>query len=311
MTGPSRSSLTRCFLSRNALSASDLEIPLPPGDLRDWVRRAVEEDLGTGDRSSELTVAAAARARGKLIAKQELVVAGLPVAELVGKFLDPKVDWENRTREGELIAAGTILAEVEGPARILLAAERVSLNFLQHLSGIATLTRKFTRLLEGTRSQLRDTRKTLPGLRALEKYAVRVGGGRNHRMRLDDGVLIKANHLRLAGGLRTALEGVQKGLHESLPVEVEVVTLAELREAVEAGADRVLLDNMTPQQVRECVGWTKGLPDRSRRVELEVSGGITLQNVRRYAQTGVDYIAVGALTHSAPAADIHFWCEPA
>ena len=293
------------------MSAFDLEIPLTPADLGDLVRRAVEEDLGEGDRTSELTVATGARARGKLIAKQELVVAGLPVAELVPKVLDPKIGWENRTWEGEQIGAGTILADVEGPARILLAAERVTLNFLQHLSGIATLTRKFARLLEDTRSQLRDTRKTLPGLRALEKYAVRVGGGRNHRMRLDDGVLIKANHLRLAGGLRAALEGVQKGLRESLPVEVEVGTLKELREAVEAGADRVLLDNMPPQHVLECVRWTEGLPDRSSRVELEVSGGITLENVRQYAETGVDYIAVGALTHSAPAADIHFRCEPA
>ena len=295
------------------MATSKPENSLPPDQLETLdqlqalVRRALEEDLGSGDRTSELTVPAKLRAKGKLSAKQELVVAGLPVAELVFRQLELDVHWKGFAAEGACVAAGGVLAEVDGEARKLLGAERVALNFLQHLSGIATLTRKFADQLKGTRAELRDTRKTLPGLRALEKYAVLLGGGRNHRMRLDDGILIKSNHIRLAGGLEAALRKI--GKETGLPVEVEVTGVDELRKAVEAGARLVLLDNMTPDEVRESVRWVEGGPGK--RVALEVSGGVNLRNIRQYADTGVDYIAVGALTNSAPAADIHFRMEPA
>jgi nicotinate-nucleotide pyrophosphorylase (carboxylating) len=288
----------------NSLSSDQAETL---DQLQEQVRRALEEDLGSGDRTSELTVPANLRAKGKLSAKQELVVAGLPVAELVFRQLETAVNWQGLAAEGDCVAAGDVLAEVEGGARKLLSAERVALNFLQHLSGIATLTRKFAEQIKGTRAELRDTRKTLPGLRALEKYAVVLGGGRNHRMQLDDGILIKSNHIRLAGGLTEALR--RSGKETALSVEVEVTSLDELREAAEAGAGLVLLDNMTPDEVGESVRWVEGRPGE--RVALEVSGGVNLENIRQYADTGVDYIAVGALTHSAPAADIHFRMEPA
>ena len=291
------------------MPTQELETRLAPSDFEDVVRRALAEDLGRGDRTSELTVPAGTRACGKLTAKESLRVAGLPVAEFAFKLVDPKADFAAKTAEGERVAASTVLAEVSGDARALLAAERVALNFLQHLSGIAALTGTFAEKLKGTRTLLRDTRKTLPGLRALEKYAVRVGGGVNHRLRLDDGVLIKGNHLRFAGGVRAALEEVRRKLKESLPVEVEVTSLRELQEAVEARADEVLLDNMTPDEVRECVGWVEANRGPGR-VKLEVSGGVDLENIRAYAETGVDFIAVGALTHSARAVDIHFPCGP-
>ena len=199
----------------NSLSSDQAE---SLDQLQGLVRRALEEDLGSGDRTSELTVPADLRAKGKLSAKQKLVVAGLPVAELVFRQLDTAVNWRGLVAEGARVAAGDVLAEVEGKARKLLSAERVALNFLQHLSGIATLTRKFAEQIKGTRAELRDTRKTLPGLRALEKYAVLLGGGRNHRMQLDDGILIKSNHIRLAGGLKAALRKCAK--ETALLVEV-------------------------------------------------------------------------------------------
>ena len=275
--------------------------------VKELVRRALEEDLGSGDRTSSLTVPSNFLARGKFSAKQELVVAGLPVAQLVFRQLEPDISWRELVVEGTCVFPGDVLAEVKGLAQELLSAERVALNFLQHLSGIATLTRQFTEQLKGTRAELRDTRKTLPGFRVLEKYAVLLGGGQNHRMRLDDGVLIKSNHIRLAGGLKVALRKCSK--EKSLPVEVEVTSLAELEEALEAGAEFVLLDNMAPAVIRESV---KRVEARvKRKVILEISGGVNLKNIRRFAETGVDYIAVGMLTHSAPAADINFQMEPA
>ena len=287
------------------MPTQEMEIRLAPSDYEDAVRAALAEDLGRGDRTSELTVEAGTPACGKLTAKESLIVAGLPVAEFTFKRLAAKADWSAKTAEGERVAASTVLAEVSGDARALLAAERVALNFLQHLSGIATLTGKFVEKLRDTSTLLRDTRKTLPGLRALEKYAVRVGGGINHRFRLDDGVLIKGNHLHFAGGVRAALEKVRQTLKEPLPIEIEVTSFRELQEAVEARADEVLLDNMTPDEVRECVGWVEANSDPGR-VKLEISGGVDLENIRAYAETGVDFIAVGALTHSARAVDIHF-----
>ncbi len=284
-------------------SASSTPPALLPAEFRDLVDRALKEDLGAGDVTTRLTVPEGARARGLLVSKQDLVVAGLPVAVEVFRVLDPSIRWETTVDEGAEVCAGTQLAEVTGAAATLLAGERVALNFVQHLSGIATQTRRLRAKLAGLKAELLDTRKTLPGLRALEKYAVRAGGGSNHRLRLDDGILIKNNHLRLAGGIRQAVERARTNRPQGMKIEVEMTSLAELDEAIDAGADCVLLDNMTPTQVRECVVRASG------RVGLEVSGGISLSNIREYAETGVDYISVGALTHSAPAADVHFLIE--
>ena len=268
------------------------------------VERALAEDLGEGDLTTRLTVPEEKKARGTFSSQQTLVVAGLPVAAEVFRVLDPSTFWEAGVEDGAEVYAGTPMATATGKAAAILAGERVALNFLQHLSGIATLTRDLKAKLEGLKAELLDTRKTTPGLRSLEKYAVRVGGGRSHRMRLDDGILIKNNHLRLAGGIRTAVENARRNRTRALGIEVEVSSLAELDEAIAAGAEAVLLDNMTPADVRQCVARAQG------RVRLEVSGGINAANIRAYAETGVDCISVGALTHSAPAANIHFLVEP-
>ena len=276
-------------------------------DLGLLVGRALTEDLGRGDFTSQITVPQDLGARGVLTAKQELVLAGLPVVREVFRRIHPSTEFHPLVEEGTLVPAGTPLARATGSARNLLAAERVALNFLQHLCGIATLTHRFARAIQGLDVRLLDTRKTTPGLRALEKYAVRMGGGTNHRLRLDDGILIKNNHLALGGGVRAAVERARAGrpaLAANLPIEVEVRTPAELQEAIEAGADAVLLDNMSPDEVRASVAAAAG------RVRLEVSGGVNLENIRAYAETGVDCISVGALTHSAPAADINFLIKP-
>jgi nicotinate-nucleotide pyrophosphorylase (carboxylating) len=223
---------------------------------------------------------------------------------MVFEILEASLAWTAHVHDGAEVGTGTSLAEASGAAAPLLTGERVALNFLQHLSGIATLTWRLKQELTGLRAQLLDTRKTLPGLRALEKYAVRMGGGRNHRLRLDDGILIKNNHLRLAGGIRAALESARRHRPQGFQIEVEITSPEELEQAIRGGADALLLDNMTPEQVRQCVTLVAG------RARLEVSGGIDAGNIRAYAETGVDYISVGALTHSAPAADIHFRLEP-
>jgi nicotinate-nucleotide pyrophosphorylase (carboxylating) len=275
--------------------------------LRALVERAVEEDLGSGDVTTRLTISEGQQARGAFMAKEDLVVAGLPVAAEVFQVLEASSRCEPAVEEGAEVVAGTKLAAVAGSAAALLAGERVALNFLQRLCGIASLTRQLKSRLAGLEVALLDTRKTTPGLRTLEKYAVRVGGGENHRLRLDDGILIKNNHLRLAGGVRAAVERarlLRPSVAPQLPIEVEVRSLAELRAALDAGAEAVLLDNMTPDEVRECVAVTAG------RARLEVSGGVNAANVRAYAETGVNAISVGALTHSAPAADINFLIEP-
>ncbi len=272
--------------------------------VRSLVERALEEDLGEGDLTTCLAVPEGKKSRGSFISQQALVVAGLAVAADVFRALEPSIIWEAAVQDGAEVHAGTSLAVVNGKAASLLAGERVALNFLQHLSGIATLTRKLKGKLAGLKTELLDTRKTIPGLRVLEKYAVRVGGGRNYRARLDEGILIKNNHLRLAGGIRPAVERARRGRPPGMDIKVEVSSLKELEEAIDAGADLVLLDNMTPALVRQCV---EGARERLR---LEVSGGINAENIRSYAETGVDYISVGALTHSAPAADVHFLIEP-
>lgn len=290
--------------SLHSASKSSTLLGLSSDQLRDLVSRALKEDLGAGDLTTRLAIPEGTRARGDLVSKQDLVVAGLPVAAEVFRVLDPLTGWEPAVEDGAEVSAGARLAAATGTAATLLAGERVALNFTQHLSGIATQTRRLKAKLAGLKTELLDTRKTLPGLRMLEKYAVRVGGGANHRLRLDDGILIKNNHLRLAGGISQAVERARKNRPQGMEIEVEVTSFTQLDEAINAGAERVLLDNMTSAQVRECVLRASG------RVRLEVSGGVNAANIREYAETGVDYISVGALTHSAPAADVHFLIEP-
>jgi nicotinate-nucleotide pyrophosphorylase (carboxylating) len=275
------------------------------GDLRALVEMALAEDLGQGDLTTSLTVPKGLKACGTFRSKQNLVVAGLPLAAMVFQVLDPAVQWGPALDDGTDVLAGTVLAKACGPASVLLAGERVALNFLQHLSGIASYARRLKSELAGTPAEFLDTRKTTPGLRSLQKYAVRLGGGQNHRLRLDDGILIKNNHLQLVGGIRAAVENAKRQRPAGYHVEVEVTSLAQLEEALECGADGVLLDNMTPEEVRRCVERAAG------HIRLEVSGGIDATNIRAYAETGVDYISVGALTHSAPAADINFRVDPA
>jgi nicotinate-nucleotide pyrophosphorylase (carboxylating) len=273
-------------------------------ELTGLVFHALAEDLGQGDLTTRVTLPREMRAHGTFQSKQRLVVAGLPIARRVFEILDPSLAWQGRVEEGTEVAPGTPLASISGAAGSLLAGERVALNFLQHLSGIATFARRLKEELAGTRAEFLDTRKTTPGLRSLQKYAVRVGGGRNHRLRLDDGILIKANHLRLAGGVRPAVERALQQRPLGYHVEVEITSREELDDAIQAGADTVLLDNMSPAEVRECVQRAAG------RMRLEVSGGIDASNIRAYAEAGVDYISVGALTHSAAAVDINFRISP-
>lgn len=265
----------------------------PDENVRNLIARALEEDIGTGDITTSACVPEGAQARGRFIARQALVVAGTELLPLVYEL-----DLDKRYTDGTLLAAGDAIAVISGPARRLLERERVALNFLQRLSGIATLTRRFVDAVAGTGVTILDTRKTTPGWRALEKRAVTAGGGTNHRMGLYDAVLIKENHIAAAGGIRAAIQAARR---VSERMEIEVRNRDELSEALEAGAARVLLDNMTAAQVRECVAAVRG-----RGVEVEVSGGICLANVREYAVAGPDFISVGALTHSAPAADITF-----
>jgi nicotinate-nucleotide pyrophosphorylase (carboxylating) len=267
------------------------------------VRTALAEDLGAGDATTEGVVDEATLCRAELLLKEPGVVCGLEAAEAVFRALDDDVVFESGVGDGMLVAtAPSPLAEVEGSARALLTGERVALNLLGRLSGIATLTRAYVDAVEGTRAVITDTRKTTPGLRALEKLAVRCGGGMNHRQRLDEWVLVKDNHLRVAGGIRFAVERLQE-VGNGLPIEVEVESLDALGEALAAGVDRILLDNMTPDLLREAVAIAGG------RVPLEASGGITLQSVRAIAETGVDFISIGALTHSAPTLDFSMLLE--
>jgi nicotinate-nucleotide pyrophosphorylase (carboxylating) len=267
------------------------------GDVDDVIRRALAEDLGTVDWTTEATVPPTARAKAKMLAKGDTVVCGLRVAARTFELVDPQSAFEALVDEGQSVTAGTVIAEIRGSARAILGAERTALNLIQRMAGTATLTRKFADAAEG-RCRIVDTRKTTPGLRALQRYAVRCGGGRNHRNDLAAGVLIKENHIRCAGSVGQAVLAARTKAPHSLRVECEVTNLDELREALGAGADVVLLDNMSDDQVREAVEIT------DRKALIEVSGGITLEQVARLAQLGVDVISIGALTHSAPAADI-------
>ena len=276
---------------------------------------ALEEDVGTGDVTSERTVPEEARARGELIAMERGVVAGLDVAALVFRRVDGRIEIRKRVAEGTAVDVGTVLAEVAGPARGVLTAERTALNFLQRLSGIATETAAYAREVSGTGARILDTRKTTPGLRALEKYAVRMGGGTNHRFGLYDMALVKDNHIAVVGGIGQAVERVRGecgmrnaecGMRNAeLQVEVEVESLEEVRDAVATDVDRIMLDNMDLEMTREAVGVIREAGrTRGRAFEIEASGGITLGNIREVAETGVDFISVGALTHSARALDI-------
>jgi nicotinate-nucleotide pyrophosphorylase (carboxylating) len=266
------------------------------------VHRALAEDVRDGDATTEATVPVAARAGAEIVQKAPGVVFGLDVAEAAFRALDPDVRFERRVEEGVWREGGDVLA-IEGAARALLTAERTALNLLQRLSGVATATALAVREVEGTGARVLDTRKTTPGMRALEKAAVAAGGGTNHRFGLFDAILIKENHAAIAGGVGAAVRAAREH-RPDLPLEVECRDEAEVREALEAGAPRLLLDNMPPDQLRAMVELVAG------RAELEASGGITLANLRAVAETGVDFISLGALTHSAPALDLSLLLEP-
>jgi nicotinate-nucleotide pyrophosphorylase (carboxylating) len=263
------------------------------------VARALAEDLGeAGDVTTTSTVDASTLSAANVVARQDGVVAGLPVAAYVFETVGQgRVQVEFGSADGARVVPGEVLATVRGPMRDLLTAERTALNLIGHLSGVATLTRRWVDAVEGTGARIRDTRKTMPGLRALEKYAVRCGGGVNHRMSLSDAALVKDNHVVAAGGVVAAFERV-RAAYPHLPLEIEVDTIEQAREVIDAGADLVLLDNMSPAVMREVVEYVRG------RARLEASGRLSLDNARQVAETGVDYLAVGALTHSAPVLDI-------
>jgi len=271
---------------------------LPQFDLGEFVRRVLAEDLGSGgDVTSKATIDANARFTADLNCREPIVVAGLELAIAFFRACDREVMIERLAKDGDAVAAGTVILRLEGNARAMLAAERSALNTLQHLSGIATLTRRYVEAIDGTGATLLDTRKTIPGLRLLEKYAARMGGAENHRMRLDDGLLIKDNHVGVAGGVAEAVAAA-KQYGSELQIQVEVDRIEQIEPALEAGADRLLLDNMKPDLLREAVKLVGG------RVPLEASGGVNLDTIRAIAEAGVDYISVGRITQSAPAVDI-------
>ena len=279
-------------------AASDKKLELPQFDLPEFVRRVLAEDMGSGgDVTSRATIAADARFTAEMNCREPITVAGLDIAIAFFRALDREVRVEKMVKDGDSIAAGTVLLRLQGNARAMLAAERSALNTLQHLSGIATMARRYVDAIEGTGAVLLDTRKTVPGMRLLGKYAARMGGAQNHRMRLDDGVLIKDNHVAVCGGVDAAVEAAVAA-DTGLQVQVEVDRLEQIEPALAAGAHRLLLDNMAPDMLREAVRIVAG------RVPLEASGGVNLDTIRAIAETGVDFISVGRITQSAPAVDI-------
>ena len=278
-------------------------------DVLPLIRRALEEDLGEGDVTSATLIPGHVRARGVLRAKEAGVLSGLAAAREVFPEIDPDLALTARREDGDRLASGDEVARLDGHARSILAGERVALNLLQHLSGVATLTARFVEAVAGTGVRILDTRKTLPGLRRLEKMAVRDGGGANHRMGLYDAVMIKDNHIAAVGSLADTLSTLRRG-RPSLPVIVEVRSLEEIRQAAEGPVDRLLLDNFAPGAIGAAVEAARAAESaRARKLELEVSGGVTLETVTAYARTGVDFISVGALTHSAPALDLSLEVE--
>jgi nicotinate-nucleotide pyrophosphorylase (carboxylating) len=278
------------------MSRSDL------GNVDEIVQRALEEDIAAGDVTSRAVVASKLRASARIVAKQDLVMCGGPAARRAFELVDSDTTFEIACEEGASVSAGTILARLEGQARSLLASERTALNLMQHMAGVATLTRAYVEAAGG-QCRITDTRKTTPGLRALDRHAVRCGGGKNHRNDLGAGVLIKENHIRCAGGVQEAVHAAKAGVPHVLRVECEVRDLSELRAALDAGAEAVLLDNMDDATIEQAVETARG------RALVEVSGGVTLERVPRLAELGVDLISVGALTHSAPAVDISMLFE--
>lgn len=282
-----------------------IETTLPRPLIVRAVELALAEDLGVrGDLTTDATVPASTRASALFGARRAGVISGLAVAEAAFRALDDSVHFEALVADGTMVAAGTNVARVKGPARTLLTGERVALNFLCHMSGIATLTRRYVDLVQGTKAKIADTRKTTPGLRAFEKYAVRCGGAQNHRSGLFDAILIKDNHIVAAGGVSAAIAAARAHAGHMVKIEVEVGTLAELDEALAQPIDVVMLDNMTPAQLREAVSRVGG------RVVTEASGGVSLETVRAIAESGVDLISIGALTHSAPILDLGLDFEP-
>jgi nicotinate-nucleotide pyrophosphorylase (carboxylating) len=308
-------------------------IDFKSAEMVELLRRALAEDVGSGDVTALATVPAGAVGAARILAREDVVVAGLPLAGMVFTSLDPAMKVEFLVADGDLVEKGRDLLRLAGSGRPILTGERTALNFLTHMSGIATLTRRFVDLLAGTGTKIRDTRKTIPGLRMLEKYAVKMGGGTNHRIGLFDAILLKENHIALAGGVKAALDmahafasaravtgslsayeavggasgsTVSAGGNSLLTVQIEVRNQEELRDALRAGASAVLLDNMTPEEARACV-----LIVRSVRPEciVEISGGITLENVRAYAEVGADYLSSGMLTHSAVASNLSLLVE--
>ncbi|MCU1239427.1 MAG: Nicotinate-nucleotide diphosphorylase (Carboxylating) [Candidatus Acidoferrum typicum] len=299
-------------------------------EIEGLVRQALAEDVGTGDATTTAIVPQGTPAKAVILARQTLVCAGLPVVENVFRALDREMRIGCLHNDGSFVEPGTELIELAGEAQAILTAERTALNFLAHLCGIATLTRRFAEQLAGTHTRIRDTRKTTPGLRVLEKYAVKTGGGSNHRFGLYDAILIKENHIAIAGGVKAALDRAHAYTSLKMPapraasaydaagldpevvgpgplsVQIEVRNEAELRDALEAGAESVLLDNMTPEAAKRCVQLARSL---RRDCVIEISGGVTLENVRAYAETGADFLSSGALTHSAPAANLSLLVE--
>jgi nicotinate-nucleotide pyrophosphorylase (carboxylating) len=273
-------------------------------EIRGIVKQALAEDDIRNDITTRLLFHKRIPAEGVIRAKEEAILAGLPFARLSFQMVDPKLRFHSIARDGQRVKAGAVLARVRGDGRSLLKAERVALNFLQHLSGVATLTRRFVDAVQGTRARILDTRKTTPGMRFPEKYAVRMGGAKNHRQNLSDGILIKDNHLALTGSVGKAVRSAKKKVPRRWSVEVETTNLSEVVEALTARADRILLDNMPPLRIRKALARING------KALTEVSGGVNLSNVRDIAAEGVDFISIGALTHSAPAVDISMEVVP-
>lgn len=262
------------------------------------IELALQEDVGEGDITTDNIIPAGTRRKAKMVAKADGVVAGLPVAEMVFKRLDPDMTWKVRTPEGSPIKKGDIMVEFEGSYRALLTGERTALNFLQRLSGIATMSAQYADAVKDFKTVILDTRKTLPGFRMLDKYAVKTGGASNHRIGLFDMAMIKDNHIEVAGGITEAVKAVRSNIKEGILIEVETATIAQVQEAIDAGADIIMLDNMDNETMRKSVELIAG------RAKVEASGNMTLERLKEVAATGVDFISIGALTHSVSALDI-------